>query len=275
MKEHMPAQLTILSLGWGVQSWTLAAMSALGDLPMVDYAIHSDTTFERAATYAFAAAWTPWLAQHGVNVVTVCDRKATNITKKSGTSDGTYTLMPVFTVNDDGSKGQLRRQCTSRWKIEPLQKWLISELAQRGIDKRAGVVEQQLGITLDEWQRAKDSQVAWITNTYPLLARKLSRADCLTWLAAHDLPSPGKSACVQCMFHSRAYWQEMKQEDGPDWENAVKADRQLRATTGRAWFLHSDRKPLEDAVMLRSERAQTWMFDEDNEPECDSGHCFL
>lgn len=274
-------QLTIISLGWGVQSWTLAAMSALGELPSVDYAIHSDTTFERTATYAFAKEWTPWLEERGVKVVTVSDPRATNITKKSSTSDGTYTLMPVFTRNDDGSRGQLRRQCTSRWKIEPLQRWLGEELKRRGLKKTGGatrhdgVVQQWLGITKDEFLRAKDSQMDWISNSYPLLDRMMSRDDCLAWLKAHNLPSPGKSACVQCMFHSRAYWQQMKQEGGADWENAVKADIQLRETTGREWFLHSDRKPLEDAVILKSESAQTWMFDDDNEPECDSGHCFL
>jgi len=35
-----------LSLGWGVQSFTLAAMVALGDLEPVDVAIHADTTHE-------------------------------------------------------------------------------------------------------------------------------------------------------------------------------------------------------------------------------------
>ena len=63
----MPA-LTVLSLGWGVQSWTLAAMAALGELPGLDVAIHADTTHERQATYAFAAQWTPWLAARGVKV---------------------------------------------------------------------------------------------------------------------------------------------------------------------------------------------------------------
>lgn len=33
----MTPLLTILSLGWGVQSWTLAAMAALGELPKPDY----------------------------------------------------------------------------------------------------------------------------------------------------------------------------------------------------------------------------------------------
>lgn len=48
-----------ISLGWGVQSFTLAAMSALGELPAVDVAIHADTTHEASGTYAFAARWTP------------------------------------------------------------------------------------------------------------------------------------------------------------------------------------------------------------------------
>ena len=43
-----------ISLGWGVQSFTLAAMVALGDLEPVDVAIHADTTHEASGTYAFA-----------------------------------------------------------------------------------------------------------------------------------------------------------------------------------------------------------------------------
>jgi hypothetical protein len=40
--------MRVLSLGWGVQSFTLAAMSALGDLPLLDYAVHADTGYEMA-----------------------------------------------------------------------------------------------------------------------------------------------------------------------------------------------------------------------------------
>jgi hypothetical protein len=36
---------TAISLGWGVQSFTLAAMVALGELPPVDVAIHADVHF--------------------------------------------------------------------------------------------------------------------------------------------------------------------------------------------------------------------------------------
>ena len=71
--------MKIISLGWGVQSWTLAAMVALGELPPVDFAIHSDTTWERASTYEFARQWTPWLEERGVKVVTVSDKEAAQL----------------------------------------------------------------------------------------------------------------------------------------------------------------------------------------------------
>lgn len=103
----MTPQLTILSLGWGVQSWTLAAMSAVGELPKVDYAIHADTTWERQYTYEFASEWTPWLEAHGVKVVTVRDaEQAAAVTTLK-------TDIPAFTAGQDGLRiidGQLRRQ---------------------------------------------------------------------------------------------------------------------------------------------------------------------
>lgn len=63
--------LKILSLGWGVQSFTLAAMAALGEIEKPDFAIHADTMHESILTYQFAARWIGWLAERGVQVVTV------------------------------------------------------------------------------------------------------------------------------------------------------------------------------------------------------------
>lgn len=34
------AQLRVLSMGWGRQTWTLAAMMALGEMPRVDFIVH-------------------------------------------------------------------------------------------------------------------------------------------------------------------------------------------------------------------------------------------
>lgn len=65
--------MKIISLGWGVQSFTLAAMVALGELEPVQAALHADTTFESQLTYQFAERWTGWLEERGVKVVTVRD----------------------------------------------------------------------------------------------------------------------------------------------------------------------------------------------------------
>ncbi|MCB1717818.1 MAG: hypothetical protein KDK05_22050 [Candidatus Competibacteraceae bacterium] len=256
--------MKVLSLGWGVQSWTLAAMAALGEIE-VDLVIHSDTTFEREETYKFATEWTPWLESHNIKVVTVCDERATHIMKLSSKSGNHYTLMPIFTLDEDGKRGQLRRQCTSRWKIEPLHRYL----RQNYHDKH---VEMLLGISVDEWARAKDSTVDWITHVYPLLDKNMSRVDCLTWLRNHDLPSPGKSACVQCPYHSTQVWQDMKRIGGPDWDNAVVADEELRRD-GRQWYLHTKRMPLVQAVEISEDYGyeQLGLID----AECDSGFCFL
>lgn len=91
--ETGPA-LRVISLGWGLQSWVLAAMSAQGELEPVDFAIHSDTTWERAATYEFAERWTPWLEERGVRVITVDDAAQAKrvYTKK--------TDIPAFTSGD-------------------------------------------------------------------------------------------------------------------------------------------------------------------------------
>lgn len=300
----MSHKLKIISLGWGVQSWTLAAMAALGEIEKPDLAIHSDTTFEMSHTYSFAREWTAWLEERGIPVITVSDPRATHIMKKSSTSEGTYTLMPVFTLNEDNSKGQLRRQCTSRWKIEPLHRTLsqafaathydpsmrdakyrdsnVSRIAAMleakngaNLEKSPGFIQQQLGISMDEWQRMKTSPVEWIENTYPLVDLRMSRDDCLRWLGAHDLPSPGKSACRQCPFRSSVSWAELKRANGQDWKDAVAADEALRAT-GRSWYLHTARIPLSQAVQTAEDKGQFRLFDDDEaDPTCDSGHCFL
>jgi hypothetical protein len=297
-------ELTVISLGWGVQSWTLAAMSALGELPRVDAVVHSDTGHERAATYSFADQWTPWLEAHGIKVVTA--RAPQTDVVRTAPSGNRYTIIPALTLgeeqdvvtqwwddsaDDDDTwadvpiitrmrgKGQLRRQCTSRWKIEPMRAWLRAELKQRGCKAEPGIVEQWMGISLDEWQRARTSETAYITHRYPLLEQKLTRADCVAWLQAHDLPVPPKSACVFCPYHNQRAWEELKREDGPDWGKALRVDNLLRdIRPNHTLYLHTRRVPLDAAVPLPEDQPyqQPGLFPvESEEATCDSGYCFL
>ena len=241
-------ELRVISLGWGVQSWTLAAMVGLGELPPVDFAIHSDTGHERAGTYSHAAKWTPWLEARGVKVRTVSGSRTDVVRQHAAAS----VLIPAFTSDEEsGKRGQVRRQCTREWKIRPMRRFIRGILP--GGSLRPGAVESWQGISLDEWQRMRDSDVAYITNKYPLVEARITRADCITWLDGKGLDIPVKSACTFCPYHNAAEWQRMKRAGGPDWIEAVEVDqaiRSKRASHGRLLYVHSQRSPLPEAVHI-------------------------
>lgn len=257
--------VSAISLGWGVQSWALAAMSALGVLPKVDYAIHSDTKHERFETYEFARKWTPWLEKRGITVITV--------TSDNTFPEGKGVFIPAYTIDEkNGSQGRLLRQCTHRWKIVPIRRFLQSV--------RSGApVELWIGYTLDEVERAKPSEVKYIRNAFPFLnmnedGRKdyldkpLHRASVQKWLEKYRLGIPVKSGCVFCPFHSGSTWKEIKTSDTNDWNDAIEVDVQLRdKRPGYKTYLTKQKRSLADAVF--ENEAQNDFFD-----SCD-GFCGL
>lgn len=263
------SELRVSSLGWGVQSWTLAAMSALGELEPLDFALHSDTTWERSHTYQFRAKWQPWLETHNVKVVTVSDPVAAHRIVDASNQ----VHIPAFTLQGE-QRGQLNRSCTQRWKIAPMRRYIAAELERRGLEKTPGIVEQWIGISKDEWWRAKDSDVAYITHRFPLIEKDMTRGDCIEWLMAHGFDLPGKSSCTFCPFHDRFAWADMKREGGADWQQAVEIDATIRnRRTEVIAFVHSARLPLLEAVDIPEDHGMTQpgLFD----TPCDSGACFL
>jgi hypothetical protein len=238
--------MKVISLGWGVQSFTLAAMAALGEVESVDVAIHVDTTHEKSWTYEFAARWTPWLEEHGVRVVTVWPNKFDDV-----------IMIPAFTQSDSG-RGQLRRQCTGHWKIVPMRRWLQ-------VNREKQPVEQWIGISTDESLRMKSSDVQYITHRWPLIELGMSREDCERWLEDHGLEVPFKSACVFCPYQSKGMWQKVKASGNGDWTSAVKFDKAIRKVRPPFdLYIHQARKPLDQIDMrTEQEKGQIDLFSEE------------
>ena len=231
-----------ISLGWGTQSFALAAMSALGELPPVDVAIHADTGYERAATYEFAARWTPWLEERGVRVVTVrhdeAAQSAPGLNARGGVS------LPAY--NEYG--GQFPRQCTTDWKIKPIRRWYQ---ANRRNGER---VLQWIGITCDEGRRAKPADVSYVFNVYPFLGLGITMPDgqpwsrnrVVEWLMAHDLEVPPRSSCCFCPYMSGHEWRQIA-ETPKDWERAVAVDEAIReARLPGKLYCHKSLLPLRE-----------------------------
>jgi hypothetical protein len=262
----LTASLKVICLGWGVQSWTLAAMAAMKELPPVDYAVHADTGHEMSGTYAHAKKWAPWLEEHGVKVVTVHSRR-TEVIREDWSNN---VQIPAFTLRPEtGSHGQINRQCTQDWKITPIRQFIRTLIPK----PRPGAVESWQGISLDEWQRMRTSDVAYIVNVYPLVDLRVTRAACVAWLHAHGLDIPPKSACTFCPYKSKNSWKELKRAGGADWAEAVAVDEAIRwKRPNFALFIHPARKPVAEAVAIPEDVGAKQM---ELEIPCDGGVCFV
>jgi hypothetical protein len=260
--DTKPPIINALSLGAGVQSSALLLMSAHGLLPKVDYAAFADTGWERPETYAALSRLENDVARPaGIEIVRL---SAGNIRRDALDPHCRFSTMPLFIRNRDGSKGMLRRQCTSTYKI----KILLAEARRRlgaetlpggrvGRVKRGRFLEQWIGISTDEFARAKDPGVSYARNVFPLLELGLTRADTQAYLDRSGFAAVSKSACVGCPFTSNSGWRNLRDNHPEQWAEAVQFDRAIRAGSARAnangvplrgqAFLHPSLLPLDQA----------------------------
>ena len=259
MYKPRPNALKVISLGWGVQSFTLAAMVALGELEPVNFAIHADTTHESSWVYKFANDQTPWLESFGVNIVTVKpDEVYSQVIDQYG-----GVLIPSFSFRNN-RPSMLSRQCTGKWKIIPIRKHLKSIRVGKPI-------EMWIGITTDEIQRVKVSNVKYISHRWPLIEKNMSRTDCINWLTANDLPIPRRSSCNFCPYHSFEDWRHVMASN-PDRDEVINLDQSIRnLRPPDPLFLHQSRVPIADLDMRTlEEQGQLSLWNN----ECD-GMCGL
>lgn len=268
-------KLRVLSLGAGVQSSTLALMAAHGEIgPMPDCAIFADTGWEPAQVYEHLA----WLETRLPFPVYRVQRDGPDLGEhaiKIAHSDVTRTASPPWYT--DEPRGMLPKQCSHKFKVLVIQKKVreLLGLSPRQRGPKSIVVEQWIGISIDECDRMKPSELGYVQNRWPLIEKRLSRRDCLKWMRETQYPRPPKSSCVFCPYRGDAQWRDMRDGAPDDWKRAVEFDRQIRpgffGMQGHA-FLHRQRVPL-DQVDLRTddERGQPSLFSQFSE-ECE-GMC--
>lgn len=80
--------------------------------------------------------------------------------------------------------------CTRSYKILPTRR----KLRKMGVKKAISY----FGITVDEKQREKESDVKWIKNEYPLLRLGWTRKDCQNFLLQKIGFVPPRSGCMCC-----------------------------------------------------------------------------
>ncbi len=239
----------VVSLGAGVQSSAMVLMAARGEItPMPEVAIFADTQAEPQYVYD----WLDWLeGELPFPIVRVTAGSLTEGMEQAIATGSRVATPPLFVRSDEGLHGAslLIRQCTKEYKIEPIRKELrrMLGLKPRQRAPKEPVFEQWMGISQDEIQRMKDYPGKWVVNRFPLIEKRLTRLHCLEWMRDRQYPQPQKSACTYCPYHDNATWREMKANDKPSWDEAVRVDEMIRggfANTKSDLYLHRSLIPL-------------------------------
>jgi len=251
--------MQVISLGGGCQSTTLFLMNLHGEIdPHADFAVFADTGWERVSTYenitrlnqtGLARGFPPiWRVTIGNIRVEMLD-SIHNDHMPLFTSIVTPQLR--FDGNDEIRAGQLRRQCTRHYKIHAINTAVWEEY---GMVRRV----QWIGFSVDEVARMAPSRVAYITHRFPLIEKRMDRADCERWLVEHGYPVPVRSSCIGCPHHTDEEWANLFPSE---WEDACRFDEAIRdkhlhwaRNRDNKLFLHRSLIPLRDVRLEKDER---------------------
>jgi hypothetical protein len=267
--------ITVISLGAGVQSSTMALMAAHGELtPMPDCAIFADTGAEPKGVYDYLD-WLTSVLPFPVHIVVApgADLRTRMLNAKD--QPNSDWRPPLYAINDIGEAGPLNRQCTRYYKIRPIQRKMreLLGIKPHSPGPKTVIAEQWIGISLDESIRMKPSSVRYSKNRWPLIEQRMRRWDCLQWMQRHGYPKPTKSACTFCPYRDNAGWRAMRDNDPASWADAVAIDAAVRNNLPKvrknSVFVHRSLKPLDQVDLSTPEdRGQLNLFLNECEGMC-------
>lgn len=264
--------MRVFSSGGGVQSTAALVLSAQG---VFDFSTHvfanvgDDSENPETVEYVKDVI-RPYAEAHGVEFIEAHKKRQGKYEQQTILGEiyrrKRSVVIPARMSN--GAPGN--RTCTIDFKIRVVDKW-VAENGGRGSDVFIG-----LGITTDEIHRARfapPEAVRGFTKNlvYPFIEQSITRSAAQAIVAAAGLPTPPRSACWFCPFHTRSEWLRLKNKQPHLFERAVNLERYINekreCVMGKdKVYLHSSAQPLDQAV------GDQMMFDDlDN---CESGYCW-
>lgn len=257
-----------MSFGGGVQSTAMLILAARKeiDFPLALFANVGDDS-ENPDTLTYIAKHSrPYAEKHGIEFVELRKvRREGNEETILQWVDRTERSIGIPMRMANGAPGN--RTCTHQFKITVIR----GELKRRGANAN-NPTTLALGISVDEWQRMRDSGHSATINTYPLIDLGISRSDCITIIQDAGIPVPPKSSCVFCPFTKLDDWRKMRR-DHPDRFAAVeRMEERINARRDRLGkdhvYFSYKAVPLGQAVGTHD---QASLFED---ASCDiAGHC--
>jgi len=233
-------KLNIISLGAGKQSSYMLLTSLRGAYKYKpDIAIFADTGCEPHYVYDYLYWVKDYVkTEYDFDIVVVNGGNLIKDTLNYYNGDHKRGASLPFFLSQGG---MIRRQCTGDFKIDPIKRYLQKI-------RNGKKIRQWIGISLDEIQRMKQSNVKYIENYYPLVESRITISEIINWFNKNNLQLPGKSSCIVCPFHSDNYWRRFKKEYPDEFEKACIFDEQIRnhPKLESQCYLHRSLKPLRE-----------------------------
>lgn len=255
--EQWRKKLRVLNLGAGVQSTAIYLMMIDGEIEPADVAIFADVKDEPQEVY------THLRRLQKLDGPEICIVSAgsigDNLVSGVNATGQRYVSIPTFLQLGDTKGGMGRRQCTSEYKIRPIEKEIRVRMDATGRPLRSDqTVQQVFGLSFDEPRRVERVRAQFVKRSgwsaeFPLFDDMMTRADCLQYLEkrwGHPVP---RSACVFCPYHSDDEWIRLKAAGGAEWARIVEIDHAIREETSirtkgmnATQYLHRSCKPIDE-----------------------------
>ncbi len=236
--------MEILSCGAGMQSTALALMSCENKLikenrrngmvhplvPIYDAIIFCDLGLEPVWVY------------HQVDFIKkACDDAEIPFYVLQSPLYGDYrhnfgksrvVSIPFWTVDPDGKKGKMMRNCTLDYKINLICKFVRTELlgykkGQRTKTEDIKAHKMHIGFSKEEERRCRPNPHKMFENVFPLCEMNLTRADNYAYILDVWQLDTKASACCFCPFHTNYFYAYIKDNDVAAYEKTIEFDEML------------------------------------------------
>jgi len=266
--------MRVFSFGGGVQSTAALVLAAAGKIDYQTFLFSNvGNDSENPDTLAYVRDVSlPYSKAHKLELIELNhirrDGDEETLYKKLTRPGSRSNGIPIYL---EGSGAPGRRSCTSDFKIRRIAIWQ----RRNGATKTKPAVTG-LGISFDEIHRMRlDSGIATQVLEYPLIDLRLSRNDCLKIIKDAGLPTPPKSSCWFCPYHSMVSWHRLKIDKPELFQKSVELEKTLSdrsdSVLGRGKvFLTRKLQPLDRVI-----GDQIDLFDDNKNDNCESGYCMV
>lgn len=231
--------MKILSCGAGMQSTALALMSCenkkYGDnrhplVPIYDAILFCDLGEEPRWVYDQVYFIQSACEEVGIDFYVLESDLYSHYMDKFGHSR--VVSIPFWSVDEDGKKGKMMRNCTLEFKINIMQKFVRMNLlgykkGQRTKQEDMKAHEMHLGFSIEEKKRCRDNPHKMFVNKFPLCELGLERKDNYAYIKDVWGLETKASACNFCPFHRNYFFRHLKNNYQEEYGKLIELDNLL------------------------------------------------